>query len=269
MIVLSFNFQHGCHTLWCPFGSAAWYGSCIDIAIETQGLTVSINYKLELKWKDLSVPGQHSSLPEEETLGELIQESFLKAFNVKLKKLKMCRHCRLNVWISERNNTQLPEAALLHLNLFTNSQCQLDAIFDKSTTIIGKVIEVPVNESVLVSVVRLEKRLSSVKGMKITYRFLVTPCNPIYHIDKEKVCPEIEVSSPVLKSKIKDVNVLSGIMGLSGNQTDLPDNTTIKLCWDNYVSMMTESYAGTATLIHEHVTPAITLLQFTFTLIFL
>ena len=39
MIVLSFNFQHGCHTLWCPFGSAAWYGSCIDIAIETQGLT--------------------------------------------------------------------------------------------------------------------------------------------------------------------------------------------------------------------------------------
>ena len=124
----------------------------------------------------------------------------------------------------------------------------------------------PVNESVLVSAVSLEKRFSSVKGMKLTYRFLETPCNPIYHIDKEKVCPEIKVSSPVLKSKIKDVSVLSG---LSGNQTDLPDNTTIKLCWDDYVSMMTESYAGTATLIHKHVTPAITLLQFTFTLIFL
>ena len=269
MTVLSFNFQHGCHTLWCPFGSAAWYGSCIDIAIETQGLTVSIIYKLELKWKDSSVSGQHSYLPEDETLGELIQESFLKAFNVKLKNLKRCRHCRLNVWISERNKTQLPEVALLHLNLFTNSQCQLDAIFDKSTTIIGKVIEVPVNESVLVSALSLEKRLSSVKGMELTYRFLETPCNPIYHIDKEKVCPEIEVSSPVLKSKIKDVNVLSRIMGLSGNQTDLPDNTTIKLCWDDYVSMMTETHAGTAALAHKHVTPAITLLQFTFSLIFL
>ena len=267
MIVLSLNFQHGCHTLWCPFGSAAWYGSCINIAIETQGLTVSINYKLELKWKDLSVPGQHSSLPEEEILGELIQESFLKAFNVKLKKLKRCRHCRLNVWISERNKSQLPEVVLLHLNLFTNYQCQLDAIFDKSTTIIGKVIEVPANESALVSAVSLEKRFSSVKDMKLAYRYLKTPCNPIYHIDKDKVCPEIEVSSSVLKSKIKDISVLSDIMGLSGNQTDLPDNTTIKLCWDDYVSMMTKSYTGTATLIHEHVTPAITLLQFTITLI--
>ena len=128
--------------------------------------------------------GQHSNLPEDETLGELIQESFLKAFNVKLKKLKRCRHCRLNVWISERTKTQLPEIVLLQFNFFTNSQCQLDSIFDKSTTIIGKVIEVPVTESVLVSVVSLEKRLSSVKGMKITYRFLVTPCNSIYHIDK-------------------------------------------------------------------------------------
>ena len=267
--MLCFNFQHVCHTLWCPFGSASWYGSCIDIAIETQGLTVSIIYKLELKWKDSSVSGQHSNLPEDETLGELIQESFLKAFNVKLKKLKRCRHCRLNVWISERDKTQLPEVVLLHLNLFTNSLCQLDSIFDKSTTIIGKVIEVPVNESVLVSVVSLEKRLSSVKGMKIIYRFLKTPCNPIYHIDKDKVCPEVEVSASVLKSKIKDVSMLSGIMGRSGNQTDLPDNTTIKLCWDDYVSMMRESYPGTANLIHKHVTPAITLLQFTFTLIFL
>ena len=102
----------------------------------------------------------------------------------------------------------------------------------------------------------LEKRLSSVKGMKITYRFLKTPCNPIYHMDTDKVCPEVEVSASVLKSQNKDVSVLSGIMGLSGNQTDLPDNTTIKLCWDDYVSMMRESYPGTATLIHEHVTPA-------------
>ena len=264
--MLCFNFQHVCHTLWCPFGSASWYGSCIDIAIETQGLTVSIIYKLELKWKDSSVSDQHSNLPEDETLGELIQESFLKVFNVKLKR---CSHCRLYVRIPERDKTQLPEVALLHLNLFTNSQCQLDSIFDKSTTIIGKVIEVHVNESVLVSVVSLEKRLLSVKGMKIIYRFLKTPCNPIYHMDKDKVCPEVEVSASVLKSKIKDVNVLSGIMGLSGNQTDLPDNTTIKLCWDDYVSMTTESYPGTANLIHKHVTPAITLLQFTFTLIFL
>ena len=187
-----------------------------------------------------------------------------------MKKLKRCRHCRLNVWISERDKTQLPEVVLLHLNLLTNSQCQLDSIFDKATTIIGKVIEVPVNESVLVSVVSLEKRLLSVKGMKIIYRFLKTPCNPIYHMDKDKVCPEVEVSASVLKSKIKDVSVLSGIMGLSGNQTDLPDNTTIKLCWDDYVSMMTKSYtAGTANLIQKHVIPAITLLQFTFTLIFL
>ena len=265
MLCLFLNFQHGCHTLLCPFGSAAWYGSCIDIAIETQGLAVSIIYKLELKWKDSNSSGQRFK-PEDKTLGELTQESFLEVFNVKLKR---CRHCRLNVRISERDKTQLPEVVLLHLNLFTNSQCQLDSIFDKSTTIIGKVIEVPVNESVLVSVVSLEKRLLSVKGMKIIYRFFKTPCNPIYHMDTDKVCPEVEVSASVLKSKIKDVSVLSGIMGLSGNQTDLPDNTTIKLCWDDYVSMMTKSYAGTANLIHKHVTPAITLLQFTFTLIFL
>ena len=117
------------------------------------------------------------------------------------------------MWISERTKTQLPEVVSLQLNLFTNSLCQLDAIFDKSTIIIGKVIEVPVNESVLVSVVSLEKRLSSVKDMKLAYRFLKTPCNPIYHIDKDKVCPEIEVSSSVWKSKIKDINMLSGIMG--------------------------------------------------------
>ena len=116
--MLCFNFQHVCHTLWCPFGSASWYGSCIDKAIETQGLIVWIIYKLELKWKDSSVSGQHSNLPEDETSGELIQESFLKAFNVKLKKLKRCHHCRLNVWISERNKTQLPEVVLLQLNLF-------------------------------------------------------------------------------------------------------------------------------------------------------
>ena len=163
-----------------------------------------------MQWKDSSVSGQHSNLPEDETLGELIQESFLKVFNVKLQR---CRHCRLNVQISERDETQLPEIVLLHLNLFTNSQCQLDAIFDKSTTIIGKVIEVPVNESVLVSVVSLEKRLLSVKGMRIIYRFLKTPCNPIYHMDKDKVCPEVEVSASVLKSKIKDVSVLSGKYG--------------------------------------------------------
>ena len=61
------------------------------------GMTVFIIYKLELKWKNSSVSGQHSNLPEDETLGELIQESFLKAFNVKLNKLKRCCHCRLNV----------------------------------------------------------------------------------------------------------------------------------------------------------------------------
>ena len=137
------------------------------------------------------------------------------------------------------------------------------------TTDIDVGTEVHVNESVLVSVVSLEKRLSSVKGIKLTYRFLVTPCNPIYHIDKEKVCPEIEVSSSVLKSKIKDISVLSDIMGHSGNQTDLRDNTTIKLCWDDYVSIMTEAHAGTVALAHKHVTPAITLLQITFSLIFL
>ena len=171
--------------------------------------------------------------------------------------------------IRKRQNSTT-RSCLASIESFYEFSMPIRRHFFKSTTIIGKVIEVPVNESVLVSVVSLEKRLSSVKGMKLTYRFLVTPCNPIYHIDKEKVCPEIEVSSPVLKSKIKDISVLSGIMGMSGNQTDLPDNTTIKLCWNDYVSMMTKSYtAGTATLIHKHVTSAITLLQFTFTLIFL
>ena len=259
-----YHFQHGCHTLLCPFGSAAWYGTCVALAIETQGLTVSINYMLELKWTDASATGQEVYLPEDETLGELIQDNFLKVFNVKLKK---CRYCRLHVLISERNKTQLPESVMLSITLFTNSRCQLESIFDKFSTIFGKVIEVPVNESVLVSVVILEKRRSSdVKGMKLAYWNKV--CPQMYILDKEKICPEVEVSSSFLKSKIKDTRVLSGIMSVSNNQTDLRDDTTIKLCWDDYVSMMTESYAGAAAVSHRYLVPAMHVSQITFILIF-
>ena len=147
-------------------------------------------------------------------------------FNVKLKK---CRFCRLEVLMSERNKTQLPEVVMLSLTLFTNPRCQLDSIFDKFTTILGKVIELPVNKSVLVFGVILEKRRSSdVKGVKQAFRNKV--CPQMYILDKKKVCPEVEVSSSFLKSKIKDTRVLSGIMGVSNNQTDLRNNTTIKLC---------------------------------------
>ena len=181
---------------------------------------------LELKWKDSSASRQQVYLLEDETLGELIQDNFLKVFNVKLKK---CRFCRLKVLMSERNKTQLPEVVMLSITLFTNPRCQLDSIFDKFTTIFGKVIDVPVNRSVLVSGVILEKRrLSDVKGMKLAY--WNKGCPQMYILDKEKICPEVEVSSSFLKSKIKDTRVLSGIMGLSNNQTDLRDNTTIKLC---------------------------------------
>ena len=74
---------------------------------------------LELKWQDASAPGQEVYLPEDRTLGELIQENFLKVFNVKLKK---CRYCRLVVLMSERNKTQLPRSVMLSITLFTNSR---------------------------------------------------------------------------------------------------------------------------------------------------
>ena len=74
------------------------------------------------------------------------------------------------------------------------------------------------------------------------------------------------MSSSFLKSKIKDTRVLSGIMGVSNNQTDLRDNTTIKLCWDDYVSMMTESYAGAAVVSHRHLVPAMHVSQSMFIL---
>ena len=219
---------------------------------------------LELKWKDASASGQQVYLADDEMLGELIQDNFLKLFNVKL---KQCRFCRLEVLVSERNKTQLPEVVILSITLFTNSRCQLDSIFDNFTTIFGKVIEVPVYKSVLVFGVILEKRRSSdVKGMKLAFRNKV--CPQMYILDKEKVCPEVEVSSSFLKSKIKDTRVFSGIMGLSNNQTDLRDNTTIKLCWGDYVSMMTESYAGAAVVFHMYLVPAVHVSQITLILIF-
>ena len=114
----------------------------------------------------------------------------------------------------------------------------------------------------------LEKRRSSdVKGVKLAFRNKV--CPQMYILDKEKVCPEVVVSSSFLKSKIKDTRVLSGIMGISNNQTDLRNNTTIKLCWDDYVSMMTVSSAGAASVFHKHLVPAVHVSQITFTLIFL
>ena len=219
---------------------------------------------LELKWKDSSASGQQVYLPQDETLGELIQDNFLKVFNVKLKK---CRFCRLEVLMSERNKTQLPEVVMLSLTLFTNPRCQLDSIFDKFTTILGKVIEVPVNKSVLVFGVILEKRRSSdVKGVKLAFRNKL--CPQMYILDKKKVCPEVEVSSSFLKSKIKDTRVLSGIMGISNNQTDLRNNTTIKLCWDDYVSMMTVSYAGASAVFQRYLVPAMHVSQIIFILKF-
>ena len=219
---------------------------------------------LELKWKDSSAPGQQVYLPEDETLGELIQDTFLKVFYVKLKK---CRFCRLEVLMSERNKTQLPEVVMLSLTLFTNPQFQLNSIFDKFTTILGKVIELPVNKSVLVFGVILEKwRSSDVKGVKRAFRNKV--CPQMYILDKEKVCPEVEVSFSFLKSKIKDTRVLSGIMGVSNNQTDLRNNTTIKLCWDDYVSMMTVSYAGVSAVFQRYLVPAMHVSQIMFILKF-
>ena len=152
---------------------------------------------LELKWKDASASGQQVYLADDETLGELIQDNFLKLFNVKL---KQCRFCRLEVLMSKRNKTQLPEVVILSITLFTNSRCQLDSIFDKFTTIFGKVIEVPVYKSVLVFGVILEKRRSSdVKGMKLAFRNKV--CPQMYILDKESLP---RGRSELLISEIKD-----------------------------------------------------------------
>ena len=75
------------------------------------------------------------------------------------------------------------------------------------------------------------------------------------------------MSSSFLKSKIKDTRVLSGIMGVSNNQTDLQNNTTIKLCWDDYVSMITVSYAGASAVFQRYLVPAMHVSQIMFILI--
>ena len=69
-VVLSFNFQHGCHTLLCPFGIAARYGSCIDIAIEIQGQAVSIIYIIILL-PYISILSRASTSPYESFMSSL------------------------------------------------------------------------------------------------------------------------------------------------------------------------------------------------------
>ena len=69
-VVLSFNFQHGCHTLLCPFGSVANYGSCIDIAIEIQGQAVSVIFNIILL-PYVSILNKASTSPYESFMSSL------------------------------------------------------------------------------------------------------------------------------------------------------------------------------------------------------
>ena len=72
------------------------------------------------------------------------------------------------------------------------------------------------------------------------------PCHSIYLVDREVICPEVEIAASdriyiIGKSKHAIVHALF--------QTEKElDNNTITVCWKDYVSVMSQIYPSSSSL---------------------
>ena len=245
-------FQHRCRQLLCPFGSSGSYGTCASLVLETQGLKIGINYNLHLEWEQ---PQQSFNLSIEENLVDTIRASFRKVFGLNK---KTCPPCRVEIRLVDSNVRYLPAELVISVTMPTNSKCQLESILNKATAVLGKQMEIAVNDSVLVSFVNLEKRSRGViKSMRVLYRRVTGfgICYPVYELDKEKICPEIEVKYSDLKLKSSGGNRNISSLLPVGNQSD---NATVTVCWEDYAAFMSDSNFALA-LFYNYETPMITL----------
>ena len=217
--------------MWCPIGTAPFYGRCKQLVSKINGLAVDVGFYLDILWNQTSLFTFHG----QDTIWSLIFAQFIEIAGLKLN----CDICQKVIYLTESSEPDLVLALTFKFNL----QCEYGLALAKVADMRGKVIEIHINHTVTVTLfVRSDKISPTWQWLNMVF-YDTTPaeCIPHFTLSFEEItCPKIELINtdfelfPPAKSKERDI-FTTFFMG-SGSEQNV---TRVSVCLDNYISAMT------------------------------
>ena len=148
-----------------------------------------------------------------------------------------CPKCVLELHAKEGGRVNDSKELIVTTEMYTTAACQLDSIYQFVPKILGNEINVPWGESNITLLIQLEKRPVTDMNLSTIYIIRYKLCTPKLLLNKEKICPEIEIDIYVLKSNLgENAPMITNI------QHSVDRNTTVTVCWEEYLSAITKVY---------------------------
>ena len=222
---LFFLFQRQCRYLFCPFGSTAYNGKCENIALQTRGLAIEINYSIQVLTNLSHICQDEFEKLDKNSLGKAIKTKFVKILGVRK---GVCPVCGYGVWIVENSQQVVPTEFIFSTKLVTDFDCQLDSIYNIATGIVVKEMKIVLGDCLnFKTIYRLDTRVKYPPNMRRIY-YNMRSCRSIYRVDREVICPEVEIAASdriSIIGKSKHAN----LHALFRTEKEL-DNNTITVC---------------------------------------
>lgn len=193
-----------------------------------------INYYLQivLNRSNIQPDALAVFLSDVDVVGNTVISKFTKIFGARKAN---CPLCKYRLEMVNRNHTNLE--FILSVALYTNSDCQLDLITDIGTRVLAKEIKIIIDENLYLTfaIKLIKKSVFDIKTEGTFYNNNWERCTVMYVLKKETICPEIKLQYSTLTSRLQ--------LGLSrlryfqlSNKED-SENTTITVCWGDYLSV--------------------------------
>ena len=214
----------------CPIGTAPFYGGCKQIVSNINGLSVSVQYYLDVIWNPDGLFINYISYIFTQFI-ELVDQTVSSDCNV----------CRKMIDIAERNESASELIGVVGVEI--NAKCDYGLALTQLVSIRGKEIDVHINGlTVLTLLVRSDEQPVSKIRHGIIQKGDSVKCKPNYMyalLFEDIKCPRLELHYTELelfsKTKTREKDIFASFFRSSEKQKDV---SKVSVCLETYFSEM-------------------------------
>ena len=218
--------------MFCPIGTAPFYGGCKQLVLKINGLFISVQYYLDVIWNPDGLITDYVNH---------VSTQFLELLDLNTD----CIICRKMIEMTGGNESA--SALIFVVTVKFNAKCDYGLALTQLVNIRGKEIEVHINGlAVLTLLVRSDEQPKSIiihQSLQTIY--FESSCTPAYALlFEEMICPRLELKSTELElfseTKLREKDIFASFFRRSGIQENV---SRVYVCLETYFSAMSLSRA--------------------------